>query len=174
MRGERFEGTVNRFFSTVADRADESAVATQLQSPPAEVAETEALDAYSRVVTGVVDEVRDSVVNIEVRQKSAGHDGHSNGSGYAITPDGFIVTSSHVVHGADEIRVTLADGRSAAARLIGEDPHTDTAVIHAALPDIAAVELGDSQSLRVGQLVVAIGSPYGFQTSVTAGWLGSV
>jgi S1-C subfamily serine protease len=138
--------------------------------------ESEGLDAYSRIVTGVYEQARDSVANIEVRHHGAQgrQGGRGGGSGFAITPDGFFVTNSHVVHGADEIRVTLTDGRSFPATLIGEDPHTDTAVVHATVQALPAVELGDSQTLRVGQLVVAIGSPYGFQATVTAGVVSAV
>lgn len=138
--------------------------------------ESEALDSYSRIVTGVYEQARDSVANVEVRHHGGQgqRGGRGGGSGFAITPDGFFVTNSHVVHGADEIRVALTDGRSFPATLIGEDPHTDTAVIHATVPGLPAVELGDSQQLRVGQLVVAIGSPYGFQTTVTAGVVSAV
>ncbi|HEX3357353.1 MAG TPA: trypsin-like peptidase domain-containing protein [Tepidisphaeraceae bacterium] len=132
----------------------------------------ELLDAYSRAVTQVVREVSPSVVNIEITQNrpnAAGRPAHGSGSGFVITPDGFIVTNSHVVHDASQIHVVFSDGARHEARIIGDDPETDIAVIRADASGLSPVALGDSSTLQVGQLVIAIGNPYGFQTTVTAG-----
>jgi len=130
------------------------------------------LDAYSKTVSGVVEEARDSVVNIRVRHAAAkgrNSGGEGSGSGFIITPDGYIVTNSHVVHGATEIHVALADGRSYPATLTGDDPDSDLAVIRINAPDLRHVHFGNSGKLRAGQIAVAIGSPLGFQQTVTAG-----
>jgi S1-C subfamily serine protease len=131
------------------------------------------MDAYSRAVTGAAEIISPAVVHVEVRHRAGGsrderiHDG--SGSGFVYTPDGFILTNNHVVHGAVELRVMVADGREFEGQVVGNDPDTDLAVIRIPAMGLAAGSLGNSQQIRVGQLVVAVGHPYGFQTTVTAG-----
>lgn len=133
----------------------------------------ELLDAYSKTVAGVAERARDSVVNIRVQHgAAAGQTDRPNegtGSGFIITPDGYIVTNSHVVHGAKELQVTLANGETYSAWLIGDDPDSDLAVIRIDAPDLQHIQFADSNQLRVGQIAIAIGSPLGFQQTVTAG-----
>ena len=132
-------------------------------------------DSYSRAVASAVEKVSPSVVNVEVHQSSGRTrssepgERRGGGSGFVFTPDGLILTNSHVVHDAIRIDISLPDTRRVPAHVIGDDPATDLAVIRIDAPNLQAVELGDSQQLRPGQMAIAIGSPYGFQSTVTAG-----
>ena len=136
-----------------------------------ELAEDVLLDAYSSSVTKAVETVSPAVVNINHsivgRSGKPTHGG--SGSGFIFTPDGFILTNSHVVRKAKSIEVVLSDGRKFFADLIGDDPDTDLAVIRIDSPGIIPVNFGDSGKIKTGELVIAIGNPYGFQASVTAG-----
>jgi serine protease Do len=137
----------------------------------AESVEEEALDAYSRVVTEVADRLSPSVANLRVmRRVRGGRRASGGGSGVVVTPDGFMLTSAHVVTGAEaEVVASFVDGREIKATVVGSDPLSDLAVLRSQSADLRAAELGDADRLRVGQLVVAIGNPHGFTGSVTAG-----
>lgn len=130
----------------------------------------ELLDAYSETVASTVERVQDSVVFIAARKDGAyGRQGGS-GSGFLFTPDGYLLTNSHVVHGATALEVVHADGTRAEAQLVGEDPDTDLAVLRTnASRNLPHIELGDSSRLRVGQIAIAIGNPFGFNHTVTSG-----
>jgi S1-C subfamily serine protease len=132
-------------------------------------------DSYSNAVVRAAEKVSSSVVSIGVKMSGnhdragSDRDSHGSGSGVIFTPDGFILTNSHVVHNSRAIKVTLADGETHDAYMVGDDPDTDLAVIRVHSSNLQAAALGDSHRVRVGQLVIAIGNPYGYQYSVTAG-----
>jgi len=130
------------------------------------VADETLIDAYSDAVSGAAAVAHPAVVHIEVGGKDIPG---GSGSGFFISPDGYILTNSHVVHGARELKVFLADGRKLAADLIGDDPGTDLAVIRVSADEISFLNFADSSAVRPGQIAIAIGSPMGFQQTVTAG-----
>jgi S1-C subfamily serine protease len=141
----------------------------ELPDPPRQPdplpSDDEAFDAFSRVVIRVAETLRPAVVNLRgTRQR-----GDGSGSGILFTPDGFLLTNHHVIHGQKRVRVRLNDGREVSGRIVGADPWSDLAVVQADAADLPYAEFGDSAKLRVGQLVVAIGSPFGFDSTVTAG-----
>jgi S1-C subfamily serine protease len=143
---------------------------SSIREGPASVSDDELLDAYSRAVIGAVDIVSPAVVGIEVgrRGRTTGQPTGA-GSGFLFTPDGLIITNSHVVHQAEAFGVRLPDGRESQADLIGDDPSTDLAVLRISGGPFPWISLGDSSAVRVGQVAIAVGNPYGFQHSVTTG-----
>jgi S1-C subfamily serine protease len=126
------------------------------------------LDAYSQAVAGAAERVAPSVVHLQVGHRDR-RNGGGSGSGFVFAPDGLVLTNSHVVRGATSIVATFPDGSENGATLLGADPATDTAVLRIVRRDVPALKLGSSRAVRVGQLAIAVGNPYGFQNTVTAG-----
>src|SRR6185503_19014709 len=144
--------------------------------------DTQLLDAYSRTITSVAERVSASVVKIEVQARGApgavpgrgaprspGAETSGSGSGFVMTPDGYVLTNSHVVSGATRIQVSFPDGQRVPGHLAGDDPDTDIALVRIDAPHLAALKFADSAKLRVGQVAIAVGNPYGFDCTVTAG-----
>src|SRR4051795_3818439 len=123
------------------------------------------LDAYSDAVTRVVDQVGPAVVRVEPR----GRHGRGVGSGVIISPDGLVLTNSHVVHGSPGVQLLLSDGRTTKARVVGDDPDADLALLRAESDGLPFAKLGNSKNLKRGQIAIAIGNPLGFESTVTAG-----
>ena len=123
------------------------------------------LDAYSEAVTGAVEAIQPSVVHVDVARER----GRGGGSGFVFTPDGLIVTNSHVASGAARLEVSLPDGSSRVASIVGDDPGTDLAILKIDAPQLRPARLGDSKKVRPGQVAIAVGSPLGFASTVTAG-----
>jgi S1-C subfamily serine protease len=161
-----------------------SGILTDQSAEQSEISTTnhnlELLDAYSAAVTGVVRKVSPSVVKIDIshhlshrgfvsRRRAKRQPLRGSGSGLIFAPDGFILTNSHVIDGAASINVIMADGRECVGELVGSDPYTDLAVIRISDRQLPAAVLGDSQAIQIGQLVIAIGNPFGFQCTVTTG-----
>ncbi|MBI5016365.1 MAG: trypsin-like peptidase domain-containing protein [Deltaproteobacteria bacterium] len=136
-----------------------------------ETSEASLLDAYSRAVVAVVDEVGPAVVSIAVGKTAdlANPEPMGSGSGVVIAPDGYVLTNDHVVHGADGLRVSLPDARTLKGSLVGTDPATDLAVVRVDGSGLPYASFEDSANLRVGQLVIAVGNPFGFESTVSTG-----
>jgi S1-C subfamily serine protease len=150
----------------VLDESHDSSVRAIGVSP----SDGELLDAYSEAVAGAAERVSPSVVNVEIfSREGADERPAGTGSGFVFTPDGFVLTNSHVVAHANRISVTLLDGRRADGTVVGSDPDSDLAVVRISTSGLVPVTFGDSGKVRVGQVAIAIGSPYGFQCTVTAG-----
>jgi S1-C subfamily serine protease len=155
---------------TLVEDLDDSPSSSAAKPSPI-LADDSLLDAYSQAVVSAADRISPAVVKIDVHRNPSQHRGESggSGSGFLFTPDGLILTNSHVVSGASEVEVTLRDGQSLDADILGDDPHTDLAVVRVSGSKLPTVQFGTSRSIRVGQLAIAIGNPYGFECTVTAG-----
>jgi S1-C subfamily serine protease len=161
-----YPGSAARERGAVAMVATDAATRSSADAAP----DAHLHDAYSQAVTTAVARVTPAVAHVRVERAKAGRGGREGaGSGFLITPDGYLVTNSHVAGGAKNVEVTLSDGRTARAEIVGDDPDSDLAVLKVAADDLTWCRFGDTSAVRVGQVAIAIGSPYGFQHTVTAG-----
>ena len=165
------DAQLKHLLKLINGEADHSDSADELDRRPASDADMELLDAYSRAVVSVVDSVGPAVVSISAGKNRVGADADQigAGSGVVIAPDGYILTNDHVVQNADRLKVRLTDGAALSASVVGKDPATDLAVIRADASYLPCSTLGSSDRLRVGQLVIAMGNPFGFQSTVSTG-----
>jgi len=161
------------FSEALSDEPTEQRIQTPPHVATARADDSAILDAYSRAVVGAVERVGASVVHIDAHHQrqlpNHPREARGSGSGFIFTSSGYILTNSHVVHESDRLEVTLADGRRLPADRVGDDPETDVAVVRVHADSLTPASLGDSQSVRVGQVAIAVGHPYGFQSTVTAG-----
>jgi S1-C subfamily serine protease len=154
------------FLAGEADPLHRADVTPPLPEPD----DLELLDAYSRAVIGVAERLAPSVVSVRIMaQNGRGVTGQGAGSGFVIAPDGFVVTNHHVVEKASSVTVVFTDGRELSARVVGSDPATDLALLRVPEGGLVPVDIGRSENVRVGQLVIAIGNPLGFQSTVSTG-----
>jgi S1-C subfamily serine protease len=167
---------LGRFLKEDKPKDDKDAGAKEFPEPNSHPGDDGLLDAYSRTVIGVVEKVSPSVAHVQFRGRRAdGAVGQGSGSGVIVSPDGLIVTNNHVVEGAEDIDISLADDRRFRARILGRDPDTDLAILRAETHDkLPAVRLGNSKEVRPGQIAIAIGNPLGFESTVTAGIVSAV
>ena len=164
-------GDTERLMQLLGSRPGRQDAGKSISIPDDEKKDEELLDTYSRAVVSVVEKVGPAVVAIGIKKQSYLNEpgGEGAGSGMIIAPDGFVLTNDHVVDRSSTVRISLTDGREYSAQIIGTDPATDLAVVRVSANDLPSVELGDSDSLRVGQLAIALGNPLGFQNTVSAG-----
>ena len=166
-----FCGMTGELAFAVAEALEDSAGSTPSGIAAKPIADGPLHDAYSAAVTTAVARVAPAVAHVAVHGRRGARTpaAHGSGSGFLITPDGYLLTNSHVAGGAEAIEVVLADGRHAGAEIVGDDPDSDLALLKVAAADLSWCRFGDSSRVAVGQIAIAIGSPYGFQHTVTAG-----
>jgi len=170
-KGEKsLDKQAERVLNLISDQGPPRSVEGQCEVSPTDSSDVELLDAYSRAVIKVVEAVGPAVVSILVgKEWPSGPEAQGAGSGVVIAPDGYVLTNSHVIHKARQLKTIFTDGRDYPATLVGEDPATDLAVIRVGASALPYATLGDSSQLRVGQLVIAMGNPLGFQSTVSTG-----